>query len=65
MWCDGSVGLDLDEEVGVKRMWDFITCEEDLRHGEELTLKSHAMRQLRGSARLKKSTNARSMLPKV
>lgn len=36
--CYGAVGLDLDDEVWVKWVRDFVPCEQDLGHGEELTV---------------------------
>ena len=33
---DGAVSLNLDEEVWLQGMWDFVPRKEDLRHGEEL-----------------------------
>lgn len=34
----GAVRLDLDEKVGVQGVGDFVPCEEDLGHGEELAI---------------------------
>lgn len=38
MWCDGAVCLELDDEVRVERVRDFIPCKDNLRHGEELAV---------------------------
>jgi len=37
-WSYSAVGLDLNNEIGVERMRDFITSEENLGHREELAV---------------------------
>lgn len=58
--CYGPVCLDLDEEVGVERVRDFVACKGDLGHSEELAVEAVSRgRDKRGT------TYARSMLPRV